>query len=165
MSVDTRTIQRLQNELKKAQAQLGTARKDFEWIATEWPPMTLQHAKMRAQEALEDLGTVPPDTSDLVLNNEAELRAHFAASTKEEVIEEMINLLNAVKKLEEVGPQMLLSAISELKLAKSEIHQVLEATKPWVSGNPDSSRLDLCHLNACSLRAWGMVIRALELLE
>jgi hypothetical protein len=44
--------------------------------------------------------------------------------------------------------------LSDLKIAASEIHQVLKALE-----NPDKNHLNLFHLSACSLRAWGLINR------
>lgn len=52
--------------------------------------------------------------------------------------------------------------VAELEIAKSEIHQVVKALQPWVSGNPDRAHLDLAHFSACLFRAWGAVAKVIR---
>lgn len=52
-----------------------------------------------------------------------------------------------------------------LTVAESECHQILEALKPWISGNPDRTHLDLAHLSNCSFRAWGALLSMLRFTE
>lgn len=59
----------------------------------------------------------------------------------------------------------MVEAKRELDVAKSECHQILIALKPWISGNPDRSHLDLAHFSSCAFRAWGAVGAALRYID
>lgn len=55
-------------------------------------------------------------------------------------------------------------ALEELKLAKSEIMQILKGTEHFVTGKPSEKPFDGFHMNACAMRAWAMVDMALQTL-